>query len=192
MATRRSKKGLRRVPNTSREYRKIDTRKRKNHEQIIRFLPPQEPIDQDRIYVIDKLLDKRISSGKEEYLVSWKNYSEEYNTWESRDEIEKNALDLVKEFNGESNEEDQNLYCICKRKYQLNQGAMIQCFTCSNWYHFDCLGLNMEEVNSYAKYHCNDCRSIDPALENAIKPEKLTTHYGISLLMNSEERGHII
>lgn len=188
MAGRRSKKGQKRRPNVGKEYRKIDTRKRKNHHQIIHFPAPQEPIDEDRVYVIEKLLDKRICRGCEEYLVSWKNYPQEYNTWEPRHAIEMNCLDLIKEFEGDSKGEDQNLYCICKRKYHLDQGGMIQCFTCSNWYHFDCIGMNMEEVNSYARYHCNDCRSINPTLENSIKPEKLTTHYGIALLINNEEK----
>lgn len=183
MASKRTKKRKPTNRPSKRQITKADTRKRKNPEQIIHFPVPQEPLDDERFFVIERLLDKRCSRGFEEFLVRWKNYPPEYDSWEPRQEIEKNSQHLIQIFNGELANEDQRLYCICKRKYRLDQGGMIQCNTCSNWYHFDCLGMNMEEVNSYYKYFCNDCRSIDPTLESIIKPEKLSTPYGLSLII---------
>lgn len=191
MGSKRSKKRKNTNAPTRLKIGRLDTRKRKNPDQIIHFPVPQEPIDEERFFVIEKLLDKRCSKGSEEFLVRWKNYPPEYDSWEPRHEIEKNSHHLIQIFNGELANEDQRLYCICKRKYRLDQGGMIQCFTCSNWYHFDCLAMNMEEVNSYAKYHCNDCRSIDSSLENIIKPGKLTTSYGLSLIMEDTFRPNL-
>lgn len=47
-------------------------------------------------YVVDQLLDKRIRNGKVEYLISWKGYGPEENTWEPKNNLD--CPDLVKEF----------------------------------------------------------------------------------------------
>lgn len=47
-------------------------------------------------YVVDKLLDKRVRNGKVEYLISWKGYGPEENTWEPKNNLD--CPELVKDF----------------------------------------------------------------------------------------------
>ena len=35
-------------------------------------------------FVVDRILDKRIKNGKTEYLISWKGFGPEENTWEPK------------------------------------------------------------------------------------------------------------
>lgn len=38
-------------------------------------------------YTVEKILDMRTINGKEEFLLKWKNYSEDENTWEPRENL---------------------------------------------------------------------------------------------------------
>lgn len=135
--------------------------------------------DEERFFVVEKLLKKRIYKGREEYLVRWLNYPPEEDTWEPRSELEVNSIDLIIDFNKEPPREETNrLHCICHKTYKFDQGGMIQCFNCLTWYHFSCIKMNMEEANSFARYYCVDCRKINPKLKNQIKEEKLRSRYG--------------
>lgn len=132
-----------------------------------------EQSDSDRFYVIEKLLDKRFVAGREEYLVRWQNYPPEWDSWEPRTELERNAIDMIREFNnmpGPSTDDQPR--CICRRPYRFDQGGLIQCVNCHEWYHFTCLKMNMAEANAYSKWHCSDCMDANPSLKNLIKPDK--------------------
>jgi len=57
---------------------------------------------------VEKILNKRVVQGKEKFLVRWKGYTAEGNTWESRENLE-NAKELVEEFEREYGEEAEEL-----------------------------------------------------------------------------------
>lgn len=129
--------------------------------------------DENRFYVIEKLLGKRFTpNGDEEYLVRWKNYSPEWDSWEPRIELERNARDMILDFNNSLDRDKETLHCICRRPYRFEHGGMIQCFNCLEWFHFTCINVDMEEANSYAKYYCQACQRANPTFKNMIKPEK--------------------
>jgi len=57
---------------------------------------------------VEKIINKRIVRGKEKFLVQWKGYTAEADTWESRENLE-NARELVEEFEREYREETEEL-----------------------------------------------------------------------------------
>ena len=43
----------------------------------------------DHEYVVERILDKRVASdGRVEYLIRWKGYSDAWDTWEPRDNMD--------------------------------------------------------------------------------------------------------
>jgi len=60
---------------------------------------PPKPviIEGEEEFEIEKILNKRMIRGKEKFLVRWKGYTVEEDTWENRENLE-NAKELVKEF----------------------------------------------------------------------------------------------
>ena len=38
--------------------------------------------DEEDVYEVGKILDKRGEKGKLEYLIKWKDFDQDYNTWE--------------------------------------------------------------------------------------------------------------
>ena len=57
---------------------------------------------------MEKILNKRIVQGKEKFLVRWKGYTVEEDTWESRENLG-NVKELVEEFEREYREEAKEL-----------------------------------------------------------------------------------
>jgi len=60
---------------------------------------PPKPviIEGEEEFEIEKILNKRMIRGKKKFLVRWKGYTVEEDTWENRENLE-NAKELVKEF----------------------------------------------------------------------------------------------
>jgi hypothetical protein len=60
-----------------------------------------DPVDGDRVYAAERLLQIRTRKGREEYLVKWKGWSAKHNTWEPTE----NILDerLIQEFEQRQN-----------------------------------------------------------------------------------------
>ena len=48
------------------------------------------------VFIVEKILDKRKIKDKIEYLLKWKNYSNEHNSWEPLDNLD--CPDLIKKF----------------------------------------------------------------------------------------------
>jgi len=57
---------------------------------------------------MEKILNKRTVRGKEKFLVRWKGYTAEKDTWKNRENLE-NAKELVEEFEREHGEEVEEL-----------------------------------------------------------------------------------
>ena len=49
-------------------------------------------------------------------------------------------------------EDDTTIYCICKNK---EEGNMIMCDKCQNWFHFKCIG--MDENSNPNEFYCSAC-----------------------------------
>jgi len=59
-------------------------------------------------FEVEKILNKRIVQGKEKFLVRWKGYTVEGDTWKNRENLG-NAKELVEEFEREYREETEEL-----------------------------------------------------------------------------------
>jgi len=72
-------------------------------------IPPKPVIIKgEKEFEVEKILNKRTIRGKKKFLVRWKDYTVEEDTWESRKNLE-NAKELVEEFKREYREEVEEL-----------------------------------------------------------------------------------
>ena len=65
-------------------------------------------IEGEEWFQVKKILNKRVVREKEKFLVRWKGYTVEEDTWESKENLE-NAKELVDEFEREYGEEVEEL-----------------------------------------------------------------------------------
>ena len=65
-------------------------------------------VEGEEEFKVEKILNKRKIRGKDKFLVRWKGYTVEANTWEDRGNL-KNAGKLVEEFEREYGEEDEEV-----------------------------------------------------------------------------------
>jgi len=73
-----------------------------------KILPKLVIIEGEEEFEVEKILNKRTVRGKEKFLVRWKGYIVEEDTWENRENLE-NAKELVEEFKREHGEEAKEL-----------------------------------------------------------------------------------
>lgn len=52
--------------------------------------------EQEELYIVESIIDKRMKNNKNQYLVKWKDYSSDENTWEPEDNI--NCKELIEQF----------------------------------------------------------------------------------------------
>ena len=72
-------------------------------------IPPKPVIIEGKVeFKVEKILNKRTVRGKKKFLVRWKGYIVEEDTWENRENLE-NAKELVEEFEREYREEVEEL-----------------------------------------------------------------------------------
>jgi len=67
--------------------------------------PPPIEVAGEKKHKVEKILDRRERRGKPNYLVRWKDYIAEEDTWRGLENL-KNARDLVEEFKKEIREEE--------------------------------------------------------------------------------------
>ena len=82
--------------------------------------PPSIKVDSEKEYEVEKILDKQERRGKTKYLVKWKEYIVEENTWEELENL-KNAMEKVEEFEkGRFKEEIQRIRLKKEKEIKLN------------------------------------------------------------------------
>jgi len=71
-------------------------------------LPKPAIIKGEEKFKVEKILNKRVVKGKKKFLVRWKGYMAEEDTWENRANL-KNTKELVDEFERKYGEETKEL-----------------------------------------------------------------------------------
>ncbi len=85
--------------------------------------PPPELVDDELEYEAEKILDSRLSRGKLQYLVKWRGYPNEENTWEPEDNL-KHSPNLLDEFHHKNPSAPRRLDpSICIRFTSLTQST---------------------------------------------------------------------
>jgi len=82
-------------------------------------LPPVK-VDGEKEYEVEKILDRQERRGKTRYLVKWKEYTVEENTWEGLENL-RNAMEKVEEFEkGRFEEEIRRIRLKKEKEIRLN------------------------------------------------------------------------
>lgn len=70
--------------------------------------------EEEEIYEVEKVVDKRFHKGKVEYLLKWKGYPSEENTWEAEDSLE--CPELLQEYEKRRRLEKQSVEVKTEKK----------------------------------------------------------------------------
>ena len=88
-----------------------------------KILPPSVEVASEKEYEVEEILDRQERRGKTRYLVKWKGYTVEENTWEGLENL-KNAMEKVEEFEKERFEEEiQRIRLKKGKEIKLNSEA---------------------------------------------------------------------
>jgi len=78
---------------------------REQVEEQKKILPTPIEVAGEKEYEVEEILDRQERKGKTKYLVKWKGYTAEKNTWEGLENL-KNAMEKIEEFEKERFEEE--------------------------------------------------------------------------------------
>jgi SWI/SNF-related matrix-associated actin-dependent regulator of chromatin subfamily A member 5 len=78
-----------------------------------------------------------------------------------------------------------SLYCICKKPNDPNR-LYIQCSSCNNWFHLDCMEIDAEDIANLAVFICLECEANPESI--AINLPKTTIDKPIKITINSSEQ----
>jgi len=85
-----------------------------------KILPPPVKVASEKEYEVEEILDMQERRGKIKYLVKWKEYTVEENTWEGLENL-KNAREKIEEFKkGRFEEEIQRIKLKKRKEIKLN------------------------------------------------------------------------
>jgi len=85
---------------------------------------------------VEKILNKRKIRGVEKYLVQWKGFTAESDTWEKREDLE-NTREAVKEFEGRMNVEVRQEKIEMTEERDFRRGDLPGRFTMKMLYGWD-------------------------------------------------------
>jgi len=71
-------------------------------------VPQPVVVEGEEEWEVEKILNKRKIRGKDKFLVQWKGFTAEGDTWESRENLQ-NAGDLLREFEEEYSRNDREV-----------------------------------------------------------------------------------
>ena len=96
---------------------------REQVEEQKKIPPPPIEVAGEKEYEVEEILDRQEKRGKTKYLVKWKGYTAEGNTWEGLENL-KNAMEKVEEFeNGRFEEEIRRIRMKKGKEMRLNPKA---------------------------------------------------------------------
>ncbi|KAJ3162468.1 hypothetical protein HDU86_004950 [Geranomyces michiganensis] len=83
------------------------------------------------------------------------------------------------------------LFCLCRRPHREEDGEMIGCDTCSEWYHFNCVNLDVTTAQGIDTYVCPVCvaRQNNPA--SSITPADSRTSSELVVNLPHITNGHV-
>lgn len=131
----------------------------------------------DEVYEIEKIVKKRTRKGKSEYLIKWKDYPEEENTWEAEENIY--AKDMLDEFN----KQNEVKKIPAKRKSTINNSKIFDKKSVKTRKSANSSLINVEPIEAKNKKIKN--KSINEIVSKYVKDYLKTTNFDLNSLIKN-------